>query len=341
MENLQLDSVGSAGTVSEDFERVGLAACRLSDGYLHFGHLNGCFMSSEIGRVKKYVFIVQDEFLDRSLSHDYKRRLIRLFRSVRAIAPVGPEILIVRQTAIKSDYSEMLSLLEEISPVTLISDTNPKIARNDFADLKIADLAFPLNEVCNMLSNQATDVFFNDDNDRFVNLAKRLRKKVIGRLPGARVVRPTLHTGRVGRIFGYNYMKMSKGNENAIRLGISDHEVSSQIERLASRRWLDKQGAQYRIAAQSAGVTCFLPANSPLQSFVSAFLDNATRVPCRELDIQEAVADCKEFALAINSRVRNAVGDLDTDARESFEEMECMEELTRTRIRRAAQEFFG
>lgn len=341
MKILPHNSISPSARISDSFQRVGLAGCRLSDGYLHFGHVNGCFISSECSRVVRYVFIIQDEILDRFVSSDYRKRLVRLFRSVKAIAPVGPNILIVRQTAIKPAYGEILSFLEEISPATLISDTNPKIANDDLSEASISDLVFPLNEVCNIFSLQATDVFFNDDNYRYVSLAKRLRKRVICRLPGARVVRPTLHTGRVGRIFGYNYKKMSKGNENAIRLGVSDGQVTSEVERLANRRWLGKQGVQYRIAAGKAEVNCFLPPNSPLQSFVSSFLDGSAQVPCRELDIQQAVADCQAYALALNSRVRNAVGDIDADVEADFEELEHMEELVCTAIRRSTQEFFG
>ncbi len=311
--------------MAPETERVGLAACRLSDGYLHFGHLNGCFMSDECAQVDTYIFLIQDEFVDRKTSPDYDERLVRLFRSVKALAPTGPDVKIIRQTTLKPVYATLHAFLEEISPATLVADTNPKIHDNVLSGSSLSEFAFPLNEVCNLLSVNADFAFYNDDNERFVFLARRLRKKIARLDGGIRLSRPELKPGRVQRLLGYNYMKMSKSNGNAIRLGVADDAVRRDVERLGSIRWLNKQGARFRHAIRGDASGILTPENFPLQNFAFAFLEAPQRIICSQADISNGISLCQDYAANVNRIVCDAVGNIHSELSTTLEELEAME----------------
>lgn len=293
------DTVG----VEKDSLGVGLGGCRLADGKLHFGHLNGCLSSPRLSDLSKYFFVVQDTIVDRSTSETYLTRLYRLVASVLALMPIGPRTIIVRQSSIQEHYTRLFGALTELSPTTLIVQKNPKIQGGHFQGTHLDQFIFPLGEVCNMFALGCDYVFMNDDNLRFVNLARKLRRKMNSAGFAYAPPRPELILGGSPRVYGYNYMKMSKGNRNVISLGSSPSELGAQIERLVNRTWLYKQGSKYRKALAQNDITVTHPDDFPLFSFYQAFVDPNAQVGSVVLGMEDYLPRVLKATTAHNDRV--------------------------------------
>jgi len=280
-------SLVEQGKQTERFERViGMGGCRLADGKLHMGHLNGCLASPKLSALDDYFFVIQDSIVDRNRSDTYFGRLTRLAGAVLALAPSGPRTYIIRQSTIQEFYSRLYFVLCELASTSLIIQKNPKIRRGDLTNITLDEAIFPVGEVCNIFSLGCDHVFMNDDNLRFVNLARRIRKKLRSRGFSSAPKRPELVTGGVPRLIGYNYQKMSKSNGNTITLGTPYSELAGEIQRLSSRSWLYKQGSAFRKAFKEGDGSIKHPEDYPIFTFHKAFVDPKA-LPCAIVDAAE------------------------------------------------------
>ncbi|AUG55903.1 hypothetical protein CSC3H3_24125 (plasmid) [Thalassospira marina] len=237
------------------------------------GHLNGCLTSPKLSELDDYFFIIQDNISDRNISKTYADRLSHLAGAILALAPKGPRTLIVRQSAIQESYFKLYMVLCELASTNSIFQNNPKIRGGDVTDTSVSDAIFPISEVCNILSLDCDHLFMNDDNLRFVNLARRLRRKIQLRGFDNYPKRPNLMYGGAQRLIGYNYLKMSKSNSNTIPLGISNAGLVSEVERLSNRRWLYKKGSEFRWSFKRGDTSILHPEDYPIFTFYKAFVD--------------------------------------------------------------------
>jgi tryptophanyl-tRNA synthetase len=306
---------------------IGISGCRLADGRLHFGHLLGCFSSPEAKTLQSFIFVIQDTAADRATDISYEARLIRLVSSVEAALQV-PNLLICRQTTMTRHYAPLLDLLSEITPMRLLEDSNPsRETWTQRTGLVTSQAIFPLHQVSQILGLGADFVYMNDDNLRFVHLAKRLRKRVLARIPDKTIVRPELRTGPLPRLYGYNYERMSKGSGNAIYLDLEDSEIELEIQKLASRKWLIKQGAKYRISLRDSDKTTEVPENQPLLVFHSAFVAKQKQT-CSPTDLEPSfLSESTEFAKTMCNRIRQSTLNITNDDKNVMDRLNKYEHI--------------
>ncbi len=155
---------------------------------------------------------------------------------------------------------------------SLLEDTHPNKSQiADRAGMRVKDYLFPIEQVAQILAIGTTDVVMNDDNLRFVHLARRLRKIVMRRYPRFKLVRPTLLAGDVSRLVGANGKKISKGNCNALFLATEVSEIQEYVAGFSHKKRLFACGAPFRLAYQSGNRGYELPESMPLVVLHKAF----------------------------------------------------------------------
>lgn len=247
--------------------------------------------------------MIQDEIVDRLTSESYISRLHHMVATVLALSPSGPRTLVVRQSTIQAHYARLFTILTELCPSTLIAQKNPKIRDDGIHGTRLNEFIFPVGEVCNMFSLGCEFLFMNDDNLRFVNLARKMRRRMMSNGVPFVPVRPSLILGGAPRLYGYNYMKMSKGNGNAIYLGMRQDGLRKEILRLASLNWLFKKGSRYRRAVKLGDEAVQHPEDFPIFSFYRAFVDPFAVVGGVVPGLENYIEPVISVAQMINERV--------------------------------------
>lgn len=215
-------------------ERVAVTGCRVTSDGLHLGHLHGsvCFASSL--RFSDTVFWVLSDIHSGS-DYSQQRATFKMAAEILAAANSHDlKILPVRESALRRAVAPLyIDLLPEITRRRL-DDVYPSASPEIPNNLKLIEYLFPVGQVAYTLGLGAHLALYNDDNRRFVDLARLLAKRV-NRAHGS-----TLHTcvrlpvRQYPRLLGRDGRRMANANGNVLRVRASSPQIRNFVRRLVA-----------------------------------------------------------------------------------------------------------
>ncbi len=262
-----------------------LSGARLSAGGLHLGHYLGCFSSISrfVGKADACFFIILDRCAY-PLGVDIREchLLSEMVADIVAIQSPIP-VYIALESRMHDFIVPIADSLAATVTLTQLQNVHPskKWIKAGHRNVRIADLLFPIQIAALYAVMNCNYLIANDDSQRFVKFAKTLFHKVHNEHPAFLAKAPTLVHGIEPRLIGWNYRKMSKGNNNAIFLSDADAVIHTKIEQLFDYRQLRRAFPE---KVQLSGASFNVPSEFAPFSFLKAFM------PERE----DLIAACSE-----------------------------------------------
>jgi tryptophanyl-tRNA synthetase len=145
---------------------------------------------------------------------------------------------VVVDTELINENSRFIRRLTESVTLQSLLSVYPKDKNGTYQGSNVSDFLFPIEQAASYYLFNASYAFLNDDNLRFVTFAGELAKKINNLQYGVSLIVPQLKTGNSPHLNGYNYMKMSKANNNIISLSDNRDVVRKKIYKLFDMRSL-------------------------------------------------------------------------------------------------------
>lgn len=250
-----------------------LSGARLTAGGLHLGHYLGCFTSFGrfVGKADACFFIVLDRY-DYPLGTDI-RKCKRLFEMVADIVSIQSPlpVYVVLESQIHNCVAPIAEWLNAKVTLTQLQNVHPskKWIKASQRNVRIADFLFPIQIAALYAVMDCNYLLANDDSRRFVQFAKTLFRKVHNECPDFSAKAPALVHGIEPRLTGWNYRKMSKGNNNAMFLSDTNAVIGEKIEQLFDYRQLKRAFPE---KVNLSGATFNIPPEFAPFSFLKAFM---------------------------------------------------------------------
>lgn len=220
---------------------VYVGGCRAQTGGLHLGHVYGCFAGIPAGT--SLFFVVSDVLGNSEADLEYTLSIVRDATAVARHS--GIEVVVARESMLRAITGSLAERLVKHLSYRELAETHPpkrNVKTGGFQG-SMTDFLFPLYQAAYLLGLGTTVACYNDDNSRFVDLARKLARRS-NRTHGTRFVESTRLINRhPSRLSGWDGQRMAKGNENSLPLTATPEQVSRFCERLVGRI--------------SAGSTCF------------------------------------------------------------------------------------
>jgi len=251
---------------------VAVSGCRLNDGRLHLGHYLGCFHPTKSHLVTEIFFVIQDTETNTVAGIPPAEAPLALILSQLYSLPIDARVIPCLQSAIFPVYSPLYDYARASLTARALETVHPK--KDDLrapANLVLRNYLFPIDQAVQFLAFGAEAIFMNDDNVRFVRLAKRLYRK-LPTSKKARIPCPRLITKPAPRLLGSDGMKMAKAQNNCIFLLDDEHTIIEQIKNYARGvGWRWTQNADWRF--EGTDIAKDLTTGSALMSLVPSFTD--------------------------------------------------------------------
>jgi tryptophanyl-tRNA synthetase len=205
-----------------------VSGARATKGGLHLGHFLGCFQKiiQKTKDVKNYIFVLNDSYMQDQES--LTEILLDLY-SIKSAFNLE-EVHIVLENQLICWCNSYYNFLLDMTTFQKLFVTVPKDNKGMFTQ-SVGDFLFPVKQALSYFVFDADFTFLNDDNIRFVTFTSKLGKKINNSV-SRKVKLPQLVTGRIPRLLGYDYRKMSKGNNNAIYISEKTVDLKRKIYRL-------------------------------------------------------------------------------------------------------------
>jgi tryptophanyl-tRNA synthetase len=214
-----------------------VSGARVSKGGLHLGHFLGCFqpLIKRSSSVSNSIFVLNDCFN----SND---QLLDMLGDIYAIRNVYglKQLRVVLESQLQFWCGSFFDFLLHNVNLAQLNSALPKTTDGTYSGItRVSDFLFPIKQALSYYVFNADYAFFNDDNTRFVTFADELAKR-INNTTNLNLKITKLITGDPTRLLGYDYKKMSKGNNNAIFLSDNDNELKQKIYKLCDNSQLFK-----------------------------------------------------------------------------------------------------
>ena len=264
-----------------------LSGARLSAGGLHLGHYVGCFLP--IGKLREPLNALYFVILDRystpfGASIHTSQTLAEMMADVLAIqCPV--QIIIGLGSQLEKLIHPVADVFAHFVTLRQLENVYParRWLKRRERNPRMSEFLFPLEIAATYTLLNCKYLLANDDARRFVSFAGSLFRKVrnvYDQFPG---MPPQLLHGPVPRLFGWNYRKMSKGNNNAIYISDSDDVIQRKIDQLFSYKQLQ---LAFPCAIKLTGARFEVPPQFAPNWFLRAFFPN-------RLDLLEQCRDSR------------------------------------------------
>lgn len=302
-------------------EDIGVSGCRLSDGRLHFGHYLGCLHPKKLSLVSKNFFVIQDQDTNLLGGVAPPRSTLRLLLSQLYSFQTACQIIPCLQSKIFPAYAELYDFARRAITVRTLETVHPKKDElktgrvsaaqepaNELEELKpsvalpLRNYMFPVDQAVQFLAFAPKFILMNDDNLRFVHLARLLHKRLA---PGVRdkLPSPELVSEPCPRLLASDGQKMSKANTNCIFFTDEARAIEEQIKNYARRlgwRWTKESVWKFEGGNATEGLT----AGSPLLSAALTF-DVMPRSDRTTFDASRIVDSIAEVALPLVGDIRS------------------------------------
>lgn len=313
---------------------IGLAGCRLGDGRLHIGHINGCFSQAEVRAAEHVFFIIQDNISEQLSCGDYWARLGSMVSVINAYSNVEGlnNVRIVRQSRICLRYSYLFYYIHEMISFNLLAGTLPFAVAQGVADGKtVADTQFPIHQAAQILGLGIDNVFLNDDNMRYVYFARDIRRRLVYR-SAFDLPRPILILPTQPRLFGPDWRKMAKSNGNTLHLDMKPEEIEHYIKQLSRMKYMFKNIPDKVIEFNYLGEEMELPARHPLVCLYLAITKERERGPFRVADLSDMRKRTTTEIVDLFQRINVERSRLENDTTAMFTDVDRAEALAEERI---------
>lgn len=226
-----------------------VSGARVAKGGLHLGHFLGCFqpLIQKVKNVENYIFVLNDNPMQKN---DFLIEMLLDLYSIKNAFNLK-EIHIVLESQLLDWCSSFYNFLTQVTTLQTLTTTIPKDENNTIPLQSVWDFLFPIKQALFSFIFDAEYYFLNDDNLRFIKFASRLGRKV-NNCSERKIVIPQLITGRIPRLLGYDYRKMSKSNENAIFISDQGDVLKAKVYKLFDRSKLFAVDNNEKIKCESS-----------------------------------------------------------------------------------------
>lgn len=299
--------MGAVALVSEAF---GVSGCRLSDGRLHLGHYLGCLHPEKTSVVSENFFVIQDHRSSQLGGQNYDPGVLRRLVAHLYGVPSSSSVVPCLQSSLFTHYAYLFDFARTEINIRTLDAVHPK--KDDLRSavgVPLRDYLFPVDQAVQFLGFSTKYVLMNDDNLRFVNLAKRLHGRIA---PAVRkqIAEPQLLTSPCSRLLGSDGTKMAKANMNTISFDEEASAVEEHIKNYARRSgWRWGRAGIWSYEGDQA-LEDSLMANSPLATLVAAFLPNVDVKALRIGDTPRLISEVSEVVLPLIHLVHQAASSL-------------------------------
>ena len=200
-----------------------LGGCRAHPDGLHLGHVYGHFAGLEWVRgTAKSVFVITDCHSGRRFS--LGEGVSSMAADVLAVSEIyGIDIWIVRESRLRPMMAPLVTAMIEVLTFKELVGAHPsKSAIREGVDgVTLGDVMFPIFQAALMVGLGVETAVFNDDNAAYVNLSRKLAKRVRSRLGMETGSGPKLVARTPGRLLGPDGRRVSHANGNALPIRAS------------------------------------------------------------------------------------------------------------------------
>ena len=211
-----------------------VSGARLIGNGLHLGHFLGCFQyySQKATDDDKFFFIISNKYSD----HNDKLLMDMLLDilSIKNTLNINNLYVIMDNALLGEHYSFLKYLFTKARLCNLIKHLPNSKRLLENKNNNVDDFIFPIEQAAVFYLFNADYAAYNIDNLRYVNYANILGKK-LNSIFNINLIKPIkLVTGKINKLDGYNYLKMSKSNQNAIYINSSEMELMNIVKKLFS-----------------------------------------------------------------------------------------------------------
>lgn len=214
-----------------------VSGARISKGGLHLGHYLGCIQPLLMNRekIENYIFVLNE--CGHSIETDDLHSMLFDLYAIKNAYQLN-NLHVMLDSDLLADYQFLLNWLERETKLNNLLSVYPKSSNSSYNGVSVDDFLFPIKQSISYFAFNAEKVFLNDDNIRFVEFAAKLAVKINQKNDELHLLIPKLVNGKIPRLLGYNYEKMSKHNENAIFLSDNKKILEEKIYKLFDMRQL-------------------------------------------------------------------------------------------------------
>jgi len=209
-----------------------ISGARLIGNGLHLGHFLGCFQhycqNAQDG--DKLFFIISNKYYDHN--EELLKSILLDILSIKNAFNIDNLYVITDDALLGEHYSFLKFIFTKAKLCNLLTHlpNNKKLFENK--NNSVDDFIFPIEQAATFYLFDADYAAYNIDNLRYVDYANILGKKLNATF-NTKLIKPIkLITGRVNKLDGYNYLKMSRGNQNAIYINSSEAELMNMVKKL-------------------------------------------------------------------------------------------------------------
>lgn len=213
-----------------------VGGCRVALGGLHLGHVVGCFIKAfEVNNFDTFYFVLSD--LHSGSRQAGREGLWNQVAGALALLP-DPRLAVVRESALRPSLQLLTEHLLSATTLNQLEDVHPdkRAIKLRQSHVLVSDFLFPVHQAAYMLGLGASAILMNDDNSRYVDLARRLARR-INRAADFRL-NESLYLERkpVPRLLGPDYKRMAKKAGNTLQIDADNERVSRFVGQLIHAR---------------------------------------------------------------------------------------------------------
>lgn len=213
-----------------------LAGCRATTGGLHLGHYYGCFHKLPPAQGSVLVFIINDILgQDASRTREATQAIVEDVMTIAAL--LNRPVSVCRESAIRDILSPLVTDLCSVSSYRLMAEAHPHVRSLHAGRFSgtVSHFLFPITQAAYTLG-LATDIAcFNDDNARFVALARKLARRVNAKYSRRLRTSTRLLERSPGRLLGWDGRRMAKDYANTLSLRARFEDVAAFARKLVGR----------------------------------------------------------------------------------------------------------
>ena len=210
-----------------------VSGCRAQPGGLHLGHVYGCFANIPVNSNVSFVIsdVLGSQVVNKEISLGVASDVVAISKHM------GFSVGLARESAIRELTGILAENLVRFVSFREIAEVHPPKAAVKTLGYSgsLNDFLFPIYQAAYLLALQAETACYNDDNSRFVDLARRLARRINASKGTLFIQSLELIHRTPTRLLGWDGRRMSKGNRNYLSVAASDREILRFSQRLVGR----------------------------------------------------------------------------------------------------------
>lgn len=213
--------------------RTFVGGCRASPGGLHLGHVYGCMVG--VPQHALLFFVLSD-----CLSGEIVQMEPVIHAASDALAVSNMlqlDIRVVRESVLRPHLTQTLNYLLRGLSFRLLAEAHPPKAQAKSLGFSgtVDDFLFPVHQAAYLLGLDCKIACYNDDNSRYVDLARKAARRCNKLYGTAFSEHISLLAKDPPRLRSWDGRRMAKGYNNVLHLSATLNEIHKFAERLVGR----------------------------------------------------------------------------------------------------------